>query len=176
MKKAYLSKRGFTLIELLIVIALLGALAVGLLATIDPFEQLKKGRDTSMRNTVSEFYDASLRYYATKGEFTWGTNGTSGTIYSLGNDVTALINAGELKDKFFTLAGTANLNKISINSPDATHVTVCFTPESKSFQADPNTIYLTDGSGTANPQTSGASACRTYVPLNASVYCAFCIQ
>ena len=33
---------GFTLIELLIVIALLGALAVGLLATIDPFEQLKK--------------------------------------------------------------------------------------------------------------------------------------
>ena len=35
-------QKGFTLIELLIVIALLGSLAVGLLATIDPFEQLKK--------------------------------------------------------------------------------------------------------------------------------------
>ena len=55
MKKTAQSFKGFTLIELLIVIALLGALAVGLLATIDPFEQLKKGRDTSKKNTVSEF-------------------------------------------------------------------------------------------------------------------------
>ena len=46
--------KGFTLIELLIVIALLGALAVGLLAALDPFEQLKKGTDTGTRNTVSE--------------------------------------------------------------------------------------------------------------------------
>ena len=38
--------KGFTLIELLIVIELLGALAAGLLAAIDPFEQLKKGVDT----------------------------------------------------------------------------------------------------------------------------------
>ncbi|MFH0773343.1 MAG: prepilin-type N-terminal cleavage/methylation domain-containing protein, partial [bacterium] len=35
--------RGFTLIELLIVIALLGALAVALLAALDPLEQIKKG-------------------------------------------------------------------------------------------------------------------------------------
>ena len=68
MKKLSAQSFGFTLIELLIVIALLGALAVGLLATIDPFEQLKKGRDTSLRNTVAEFYNANLRYYSTKGE------------------------------------------------------------------------------------------------------------
>ena len=54
-------QKGFTLIELLIVIALLGALTIGLLATINPFEQLKKGRDTSNQNTATEFYNASLR-------------------------------------------------------------------------------------------------------------------
>jgi len=64
--------RGFTLIELLIVIALLGALAVGLLATIDPFEQLKKGRDTSQRNTTAEFYNANLRLLRNQGQLSLG--------------------------------------------------------------------------------------------------------
>ena len=35
---------GFTLMELLIVIGVLGILAAGLLAAIDPFEQLKGPR------------------------------------------------------------------------------------------------------------------------------------
>jgi prepilin-type N-terminal cleavage/methylation domain-containing protein len=159
------SKKGFTLIELLIVIALLGALAVGLLATIDPFEQLKKGRDTSQRNTVSEFYNAGLRYYATKAEFPWGTAGVSGNVNALGSSVSELISAGELKDKFMELAGTGNLAKIYVTSTDATHVSVCFTPESKSFQVDPNTVYSTSGAeGTDCKGTSGSSDC------------AFCIQ
>ena len=59
-------KSGFTLIELLIVIALLGALAVGLLAALDPFEQLKKGTDTGVRNMVSEIHGSAIRYYAIK--------------------------------------------------------------------------------------------------------------
>ncbi len=166
-------QKGFTLIELLIVIALLGALAVGLLATIDPFEQLKKGRDTSQRNTVSEFYNANLRYYATKAAFPWGEAGVTGTVSSLGGDVSTLIAAGELKDKFMELAGMGNLAKIYVTSTDATHVSVCFTPESKSFQSDPNTIYNTDGS--AAPST-GASACRAFIPANSAISCSFCVQ
>src|SRR3989339_155227 len=63
--------KGFTLIELLIVIALLGALAVGLLAALDPFEQLKKGTDTGVRNTAGEFQGASIRYYAIKNYMPW---------------------------------------------------------------------------------------------------------
>ena len=34
---------GFTLIEILVVVALIGALFLGILATVDPLEQLKKG-------------------------------------------------------------------------------------------------------------------------------------
>ena len=56
-----MKNKGFTLIELLIVIALLGALAVGLLAAVDPFEQLKKGSDTATRNTVITIINAVIR-------------------------------------------------------------------------------------------------------------------
>ena len=169
-KVTALSSFGFTLIELLIVIALLGALAVGLLATIDPFEQLKKGRDTSMRNTVSEFYNANLRYYAVRGQFPWGTGGTSGTLDSLTTTIIdPLITAGELKNRFTELAGTANLARVSLSSTSATHMAVCFLPESKSFQIDPNTVY--DVSGTVLP----ANTCKGQSPPGTSD-CNFCIQ
>ena len=115
---ASILRKGFTLIELLIVIALLGALAIGLLATIDPFEQLKKGRDTSTRNTTLEAYNAELRYYSTKATFSWPTSSSfvAQPLSSLGSDITALISAGELKNQFIQLAGTGNLAKIFMSS------------------------------------------------------------
>lgn len=168
MKKLSALSSGFTLIELLIVIALLGALAVGLLATIDPFEQLKKGRDTSLRNTVSEFYNANLRYYSTKGAFPWSTFPTSGSVYSsFSSAVTELVSAGELKSRFWDLAGTGNLNKIYIYSETSETITTCFKPESKSFQEDPNTIYDQSGGTTiTNCKSAGTGGTD----------CFFCIQ
>lgn len=163
--------KGFTLIELLIVIALLGALAVGLLATIDPFEQLKKGRDTSLRNTTAEFYNANLRSYATKGNFVWGT-GTTFTarpVNSMGSEVTDLINAGELKARFVDLAGTGNLAKIYVTSTSSEHIAVCFKPESKSFQEDPVTLFASDG------QTS-ATTCKSQTGGTGGIDCYYCVQ
>jgi prepilin-type N-terminal cleavage/methylation domain-containing protein len=165
-------RRGFTLIELLIVIALLGALAVGLLATIDPFEQLKKGRDTSMRNTVSEFYNANLRYYSTKANFPWpATAGLASTpVYpNMTAYIQTLVDAGELKNRFADLAGTGNLGKIFVTSTSGEHVAVCFKPESKSFQIDPNTMYdATGGSSITNCKSTGSAG--------ATADCYFCIQ
>lgn len=63
--------KGFTLMELLIVIGVLGILAAGLLAAIDPFEQLKKARDTNNRSAAIEFLGASQRYYSTHGYLPW---------------------------------------------------------------------------------------------------------
>ncbi len=163
--------KGFTLIELLIVIALLGALAIGLLATIDPFEQLKKGRDTSTRNTVAEIYNSELRYYATKGQFTWGTGTTltSVSISNIGSDITSLINSGELKNRFEELAGTANLAKILVTSTAPEHLAVCFRPESKSFQADPVTQFQSDA------QTAAAGTCKSQTSVGGTD-CYLCIQ
>lgn len=164
--RRHVTTRGFTLIELLIVIALLGALAVGLLATIDPFEQLKKGRDTAQRNTVSEFYNANLRYYSTKAAFPWGTTGlVTTTVNLMGATVTALQNAGELKSNFMGLAGTGNLSKIYVTSTGAESIAVCFRPESKGIQNDPNTIYDASGNSTTgctSQQTGGATGAACY--------------
>ncbi|GIW63378.1 MAG: hypothetical protein KatS3mg091_180 [Patescibacteria group bacterium] len=141
------NQKGFTLIELLIVIALLGALAVGLLAAVDPFEQLKKGRDTSTRNTAAEFYGASIRYYAQRSRFAWDETTTplaTGTVTSLNNlteAISLMADAGELKEDFVELAGTGNLSRISLYYETSQKLVVCFQPESKSFRNDANTKY-----------------------------------
>jgi len=69
-------QKGFTLIELLVVIGVLGILATGLLAAVDPFEQLKKARDANYRNAAIETLNAFTRYYATHGYFPWNSTGT----------------------------------------------------------------------------------------------------
>ncbi|KKQ23892.1 MAG: hypothetical protein US40_C0006G0006 [Candidatus Roizmanbacteria bacterium GW2011_GWC2_37_13] len=145
--------KGFTLIELLIVIALLGALAVGLLAALDPFEQLKKGTDTGVRNTVSEFHGAVVRYYAIKNQMPWCadatctmeagfTEDTAITLDTIPTTIENITDTGELKTDFSTLAGDATLEKITVfgNNENAT-VTVCYKPTAKSFVSDPNTKF-----------------------------------
>jgi len=165
---------GFTLIELLIVIALLGSLAVGLLATVDPFEQLKKGRDTSTRNTVSELYNSFIRYYAINSYFPWTTNNVvaedmnADRIY-----ISEIITAGELKEKFVDLATTGRLQKIFVTSTSPAtgnkeSVAVCFSPESKSFRKDDNTMF--DVSGIVMDDTS---ACQG---KGGSATCYWCVQ
>lgn len=137
-------KRGFTLIELLIVIALLGALAVALLAALDPLEQIKKGTDTGVRNTVAEISASFTRFASVKsgsmpytGVIDWGTIGTSGEAYSAINEVIA---AGELKTDFLSLAKD-QLNKIFVVA-DQTRSYVCFAPSAKAFKIDANTKFI----------------------------------
>lgn len=166
------NKSGFTLIELLIVIALLGALAVGLLATVDPFEQLKKGTDTSRRNTTTEVYNSGIRYYSTKNNFPW-TSDLSGDALSAAKMTDApsgflnqIISAGELKPEFIELAGVGNLSKIFMTStadPNAVrqNISVCFLPESKSFANEANAKFGKDGVASSGcvSTSPGGTAC-----------------
>lgn len=161
--------RGFTLIELLIVIALLGALAVGLLAALDPFEQLKKGTDTGVRNTVSEVHGAVIRYYAIKNYMPWCTDATtcpsepSTTNLStapMTTSITNIVAAGELKMDFTTLAGTGTLGKIYVTGSNTTAtVAVCFKPTAKSFIADNNTIFTQAGVNTCGAGDATHATC-----------------
>ncbi len=80
-----MKNKGFTLMELLIVIGVLGILAAGLLAAIDPFEQLKKARDTNNRNAAIEFLGASQRFYTTHGYLPWFKPGATTGSYDLAN-------------------------------------------------------------------------------------------
>lgn len=140
---------GFTLIELLIVIALLGALAVALLAALDPLEQIKKGTDTGTRNTVAEIHAAVVRYASLQGgkmpfdgTLDFSVIGNAGSGYDALNKVIA---QGELKSDFVTLAGN-QLNSIMITginnggSGDQ-FINVCYAPTSKSFRQDENTKF-----------------------------------
>ena len=169
-----MKKTGFTLIELLIVIALLGALAIGLLATVDPFEQLKKGRDTATRNTVSEIYNSMIRYYSINSYFPWtSVDVTGAAVVSNLTWISEVIVAGELKEKFVDLATTGRLAKIFITSTSPAtgykeQISVCFAPESKSFRRDDNTMFNVSGDVTST------SNCLNKGP--GSDTCYWCVQ
>lgn len=164
------SGKGFTLIELLIVIALLGTLAVALLAAIDPFEQFKKGTDTGIRNTTQEYYNAAIRYYAQRSNWPtiWGVSPSVQQTAFLTADPTKwvypFIDAGELKSNFTDLAQD-QLSKISVAVIDS-KIMVCFKPEAKSFQAaDKNTKFVDvsfNSSGNAQTDNTAAPTCKLF--------------
>lgn len=162
-------KKGFTLIELLIVIAILGILAIGLMAALDPLEQLKRGRDTSTRNSVEEFYNAALRYYSTKERFPWGSTIQAGGIAltaMTGTYLQSLISAGELKARF--LDDRNKLAKIYLTSTHADisgmrdDLTVCFIPESKAIRGENNSVFTRIGAVQAGCPTADYTSVSCY--------------
>lgn len=169
------SKKGFTLIELLIVIALLGALAVALLAALDPLEQIKKGTDTGVRNTVAEISSSITRYASVKsgsmpytGFVDWASVGTVGTspAYSAIQEV---ITTGELKTDFMSLAKD-QLNKIFIIA-DQTRSYVCFAPDAKAFKADANTKFIPVAGATAATMTESTACVAGTSPSGVCYWC-----
>ncbi len=157
--------KGFTLIELLVVIGILGILAAALVATIDPFEQLKKATDSKLKNMAVEFNTANVRYFTTHNSFPWNDEDSSVTNCTdlgsadiegatladmedcLGDANTGhtLIGEGELKSSF-----TSNENDLEDvivfwDSTDANNIMVCFAPTSKSQKSSPETKWLATG-------------------------------
>lgn len=170
MKQKNLFSRGFTLVELLVVIVLIGALAIGLFATINPVEQINRGKDSGTRNVAREFSGAVNRYYAARQTLPWVSSGggavtfastllTDATVTTV---ITNLVNAGELKSNFSTASTTA-MGKIYFTADNTTGlINVCFRPESLSVQMDPAAIRSQSGGNPAAGVTcpgTGAVAC-----------------
>ncbi len=180
LKKLFAISSGFTLIELLVVIGILGVLAAALVATIDPFEQLKKADDAKIKNISVEFQTALVRYYTTHGSFPWndvastntnctnlvttGITGlrlnTSGLMACLGTAALtgSLISEGELKASF--TSNTTDLGKVSVTWATGfpTDVTVCFSPTSKSQKAAPDAKWNSQGVLQAGCPNAAAAA------------------
>jgi len=173
MRKITLHK-GFTLVELLIVIALLGALAIGLIGALDPFEQLKKGTDTGTRDLVNQVQTAVLRYYATTSRMPWATTAAFSaadlTSANLTEGLTNMVSAGELKSNFNEIYN-GQLGKVFVTydpgGVGSVTVKVCYKPESKSFQVEKNTKYDISG-------VELTSGCKTHSASGSSCY--WCVQ
>jgi prepilin-type N-terminal cleavage/methylation domain-containing protein len=167
------ASKGFTLIELLVVIGILGILAAALVATIDPFEQIKKAQDSDMKNLATEFLNANIRYYANHNGLPWSATTQGGTAcYSGGatvpsislNNLTtclqSLVTDGELKQGF---VNSNNLSSVVATNPNpqtnnATDTIVCFLPQSKAQRKDPNAKYNQNGSAASNCISQGGTA------------------
>src|SRR3990172_5918549 len=62
---------GFTLVELLIVIALLAAIALIVIAAINPIEQANRARDTQFNSDSGQLVSAIERRFASQNQFPW---------------------------------------------------------------------------------------------------------
>jgi len=162
---------GFTLMELLIVIGVLGILAAGLLAAIDPFEQLKKARDSNYRSGAIELLSSIQRYYANHGYFPWRNTSVTGAGTCTTDTATVLANSSNTSSSSATVL-TVGANQdaevvpcltdlisdgelkstfsqglnttVYLSSWSKTSVRVCFSPESKSNRSDSQTMYHYD--------------------------------
>lgn len=158
-----LRMKGFTMIELLVVIAVIGILAVALLATLNPLEQIRKGRDTRTRSDASQLASALERYNASLGRFPWqATEGETVTVdflnvkngaipvgdgCTLGAGCTLvagngsgvleqLTNTNEVKSSFIDRLASTSARDLYLYYNAANtgaSVTVCYMPESNTF-------------------------------------------
>ncbi len=125
------SRKGFTLLEILVVVGILSVVAIGLLAALDPLEQLRKGRDASRRNLATALIQAINRYNLAYGSWPytlpekekWTNEATQPTGF-----FNRLEEAREQKTGF----GEENYATVMYIATDASgNPRVCFLPEAE---------------------------------------------
>lgn len=176
-----LRSSGFTMIELLIVIAILGILAVAVLAALNPIEQINRGRDTGSKSDAEQLISAIDRYTAFVGFYPWqvGVDTTTlplamteindiGDIADVGvaptgpcNVLDKLSDGGagpcegtdELKVSFVNRITGDGYNPLTIYNRGTTGdaTYVCFTPQSRAFQQEAVTRCGPDFANTQLP-------------------------
>lgn len=152
---------GFTMIELLIVIAVLGILAVAVLAAINPIEQINRGRDTGSRSDAEQLISGIDRYYASKGYYPWvtGADSTNTETFTgaqalfvkldavtpvVGKDAEDMFanltsgGASELKSSFTTRIAKEGYNYLSVynDGVPSSSTYMCFVPKSNAFREE----------------------------------------
>jgi prepilin-type N-terminal cleavage/methylation domain-containing protein len=193
------NSKGFTLIELLVVIGILGILAASLVATIDPFQQLKKANDAKVQNAAVEFQTATVRYFAAQNAFPWensstanatckATDGGTGDISDptlltdsgMSACLDDLIASGELKSGFKDVTGVLDKVYVTETVPVAggsSVVQVCYLPTSLSGQKDKATKYIPNPlSGTPTSFTADSAGTTCISGGTGTQNCYWCTQ
>lgn len=187
MYKRFRGMKGFTMIELLVVIAVIGVLAVAVLSSINPLEQINKGRDTRVRSDAAELLNAIDRYFATQERFPWNQARTGGTndftaVATIDEDVMYddqaasdwdwvfnLSDVSEVKDQFSQRVAANNdgmvLAKEDGGAMEPVHV--CFQPSSNQFRLEAARKCCTqaacpgDDLAETAPTITGVTVCAT---------------
>lgn len=150
--RSFTAQAGFTMIELLVVIAVIGVLAVAVLSTINPIEQINKGRDTRTRSDAAQLLNAIDRYYAIQERYPWNTTSPTFTaaVVDPANEWTwntagdfnwadILTSTNEVKNGFITrLEGVATPYHIRLWKGALANSTTyaCFVPTSQAFKLE----------------------------------------
>lgn len=165
------SSAGFTMIELLVVISVIGILAVAVLSSINPIEQINKGRDTRTRSDAAQLINAVDRYFAIHESYPWNdsnaTNGYTGVgvyedafSYEPGGTIgwiQILADTAEVKDGFVNrLVNDDSLYMFKEDDSNAT-LYICFKPTSNAFKQEAlkNCADGTTPSGTGSTISAG---------------------
>lgn len=172
---------GFTMIELLVVISVIGVLSVAVLSTINPIEQINKGRDTRSRSDAAQLINALDRYFAIHEVYPWNIDTTTEAVAGLGTFtatitdfrdeyefdeaaagantawawIQPLVSTAEVKESYIhRMANVTDNTAFYVYKADGANETVytCFTPSSNAFEQEANTRCQTD------TQLSGAVA------------------
>ncbi len=146
---------GFTMIELLVVIAVIGVLAVAVLSSINPIEQINKGRDTRTRSDAAQLINAVDRFFAIHEVYPWNLDSEDGTSFVAASanyidlfefapaDNWAwsdrLVSTAEVKEGFVNRLRTGDNFYIQKSAGANATMYVCFEPTSQAFRLEAET-------------------------------------
>lgn len=167
---------GFTMIELLVVIAVIGVLAVAVLSSINPIEQINKGRDTRTRSDAAQLINAVDRFFAIHEVYPWNLDSEDGTYtatiteyideFEQSEDagdaawgwLARLVSTAEVKEGFTNRL--RNDDSLYIFKGEGSNRTmyVCFEPTSQAFKLDAER-NCDDGTTPEDLEIEGRSAC-----------------
>lgn len=183
-----MNRQGFTLIEIIIVVAILGILAIGLVAALNPVEQINRARDTTTLNVAREFMSGANQFQTSKiyspacadiacAAYLNSLSSTASVPLSTITTVNAAIadeGATDGPTSFTGHAGAADIyvSLTNVSAPKDAAFVFCWKPESKFLrsEADINNMYTTIYNDIGSVQS--ASAC----PASSSNTCYRCLR